>query len=86
MKNLFNIETLRLTKEYSSKGMYHHRNVLEKFVVVAFRNNGFLPNTFDIDVTLPDSNIVNEVLTDLGYLHIRCIRCCSRTIYITIGK
>ena len=84
--NFFNINTLRLIKEYSDSHKYSHRQVLEKLVLVAFHNNGFLPNQFDIELNMTNADHIRDVLTDLGYPHVRDIRCFSQTVYVSITK
>lgn len=84
MKNLFSIDTLRLSKKYTDAKKYSHRQILEQFVLVAFHNNGFLPHQFDISLKLESADTVKDVLTDLGYHHVRDIRCFSQTTYICI--
>lgn len=84
--NFFNMNTLRLKKKYSDSHQYSHRKVLEQFVLVAFDNNGFLPNEFDIHLNMANSDTVKDVLNDLGYPHVRDIRCFSRITHIRITK
>lgn len=85
MKSLFTIDTLRLAKEYSDASKWTHRQILEKFVVISFNHNGFLPNTFDIPIRVKSGDIVRDVLEDLGYLHVRDILCFNQTTHVRIS-
>jgi len=86
MMNLFTSDTLRLVQKYNEKKNFSHRQVLEKLTIIAFRNNGSLPNEFDISLKLPNADTVKDVLVDLGYPHVRDINCFSDTVYIRIAR
>lgn len=84
MKNLLAIDTVRLAKEYSSADKSEQRRVLKALVNIAFDNNGFLPDSFDIHFRVSSGNSVSNVLSDLGYPHVRDIRCFSQATYVCI--
>ena len=75
MTQLLNMNVLRLINKYSGVDYFEHRKVLEELVLISFRNrNGFLPDSFDLNLVVSSGNTVTDVLNDLGYPQISCVR------------